>query len=440
MQSHLFISYPWQYGLVSNQEDTEGTSNLSKQDVIDILNDESSDNKSEKDEPIVLDLEEDGNSEKKEKELKAQKDEDEEDEEESDEDSDDDDEDEKPIGDEEEDRELELVVPVSKKQILKKYPKLFEDFPHLEQAYYAEQQYTELFGTLDDAKEVVEKAKILDNVEEELRSGSAEGVLKTIKEQDKEGFNKLVDNYMENLRSVDENAFYHVVSGMFKSGISQLIKEAKATNNEERRELLEQTALIWNQFFFGKSEFEPHKRLSGEPEKKDDSVKKEREDWNKQRLETAVRELGERVDNSIKSTIDKHIDPKGIMSPYVKKNAVREAVQKINHLISIDKRFQLLKDKGWKEAMGKSLSNDSVDAIRRMYLGRAKALIPQVIKSIQREVLSKTDRQNNNSRSGHNPIRRISASSTREETNRGQHKEVPRGLSTFEFLNKELGD
>lgn len=41
--------------------------------------------------------------------------------------------------------DLELTTPVRRKEILKKYPTLFKDFPYLEKAYYREQQFTKYF-------------------------------------------------------------------------------------------------------------------------------------------------------------------------------------------------------------------------------------------------------------------------------------------------------
>src|SRR5258708_7422068 len=84
--------------------------------------------------------------------------------------------------------ELDLVVPARKKEILAKYPSLFKDFPYLERAYYVDRQYTELFGTIADAKQVIERAGILSSFEEQLQSGNTENILKTVKDSDPNAF------------------------------------------------------------------------------------------------------------------------------------------------------------------------------------------------------------------------------------------------------------
>src|SRR5215510_11268328 len=42
------------------------------------------------------------------------------------------------------DENLELALPVRRKEILAKYPDIFKDFPYLEKAYYREQAYAEV--------------------------------------------------------------------------------------------------------------------------------------------------------------------------------------------------------------------------------------------------------------------------------------------------------
>src|SRR4030095_17039531 len=57
---------------------------------------------------------------------------------------------------------LQLVTPVRRKEILKKYPNVFKDFPYLEAAYYRDRQFTEVFSDLDNAKEALGKAESFD--------------------------------------------------------------------------------------------------------------------------------------------------------------------------------------------------------------------------------------------------------------------------------------
>src|SRR4030095_10511453 len=112
--------------------------------------------------------------------------------------------------------QLELVTPVRRREILKKYPNLFKEFPYLEKAYYREQQFTELLPTIDDAKAAVEKSQILDRFEGDLMSGNAETVLKAVQASNPKAFLKIVDDYLPTLAKVDEKAYFHVLGNVTK--------------------------------------------------------------------------------------------------------------------------------------------------------------------------------------------------------------------------------
>src|SRR5882724_84736 len=154
---------------------------------------------------------------------------------------------------------LELETPIPRREILKKYPQLFKDFPYLEKAYYREQQYTELLPTIDDARLSVEKSQTLDKFQNELMSGSVEGILKAVKETDANSFYKIADNYLPTLARVDEKAYYTVLGNIIKNTVSHMFREGERINND----VLKNAAAIVNQFVFGTSEYSGPVALSG---------------------------------------------------------------------------------------------------------------------------------------------------------------------------------
>ena len=284
----------------------------------------------------------------------------------------------------EDDEKLELRVPVRKRDILKKYPDLFKDFPYLESSYYRERQYTEIVPTIDDAKEAVRKAGILDNFEKDLMSGNTETVLDTIKKNDPEAFNKVVDNYLVTLAKVDRDAYHHVSTNIIKHAIIAMVRESKASDNKA----LETAATVLNQFIFGSSEFTPptnlHKPKNNEGE---DKLAEERKEFVKERFETSRDDLSTRIDNVLKSTIDGNIDPKGSMTSYIKKTASKDALENLQNLMNKDKGFAVIKDKLWDRALDLNFNKESMDKIKSAYLSKAKSLLPSVIKKARIEAL-----------------------------------------------------
>ena len=337
--------------------------------------------------------------------------------------------------------QLELVTPVRRREILKKYPNLFKDFPYLEKAYYREQQYTELLPTIVDAREAVEKSQTLDRFEQDVISGNTETILRAVKETDPNSFNKIVDNYLPTLKKVDENAYFHVISNVSKHTIVAMAQEAQRTKNQQ----LQAAAHILNQFVFGTSEFQPPTNLA-KPEKPEDKSREnkisEREQkFIQQRFETSRDELNTRVNNSLRNTIEAHIDPKESMSDYVRKNASRDALDTLEDIINKDSRFKNLVDKLWEKAFQEDFSKPSIDRIRSAYVSKAKTLLPSVIKKARNEALrgmGKRVREDEETTSKKGPIAAGRPRSQTPTTGRTTNaKEIPKGMSTLEFLNSD---
>jgi len=286
--------------------------------------------------------------------------------------------------DEDKDDNLDITAPPRKKEILAKFPELFKTFPFIEKILYRDKQYNELFGSFDDAKELAEKAETFNTFERDLLSGKTEDILKNVKDTDSKAFDKIVDNYLVSLHKVDKEAYFDVVNNMNKRLIQAMVEEANSAENED----LKQAALLLHQFLFGSSKFTPPKvRSSEKPEDKDSEAEKERLAYVQERFETSSQELQTKVDNTLKATISEYIDPKGVMTPYMKRNAVNDALKSIHSSLGTDSSFRRSLDKTWKAAFDAKFSKDSLDRIRALYLSRAKSGLGNAIKKARAEAL-----------------------------------------------------
>jgi hypothetical protein len=338
--------------------------------------------------------------------------------------------------------QLELVTPVRRREILKKYPALFKDFPYLEKAYYREQQFTELLPTIADAKEAVQAKQVLDNFEKDLMSGNNETILKAVKSENPQAFNKVVDNYLLTLRNVDERAYFHVLGNTLKHTIKAMVDEARSSQNEQ----LQNAALLLNQFVFGTSQYTPPENLS-KPERPEDKGKEaeitEREQrFVRQQFNATREDLNLRVNNTLRNTIQAHIDPKQSMTDYVRRNAERDALEKLEVLISNDKRFKALSDKLWEKAYQDGFSNEAKERIKSAYLSKAKTLLPSVIKEARNEAMRGIGKRVRDDSDTPEKDKKgpVLGGRPRSQTPSGKitnPKDIPKGMKTLDFL---MGD
>lgn len=412
----------------------------SADDVLDLFNDESGDDKGDKDdeEPIRK-----PRQEKKESSDKESDDEDDKEEKprrRRSEQSEDDDEGEDGEGDEidlkgaedlEDEEEIKIETPPKKKEVLEKYPKLFKEFPWFEKMMFRDRQFMELFGSFEDAKDIKADAAVLQQFEADMMKGDSTSVLKQIKENSPETFDKIVDNYLPNLYKVDQEAYYHIVGNVTK----QIIKEL---NNGGMKEV----AKGLTKFMFGKED-DPGDITSRSKEKpQNDEIKKEKEDFYKERFEVARNDLQGRVDNVLKSTINEYIDPKNEMSAFVKKNAVREALAAIHEALNGDKDFMRSLNRLWENSAKERFSQNSLNSIRSAYLGKAKGQLNGIIRNVRREALkdaAPAKRDKDEEENDERPRKRTSSSNSGSPRRRSgnDNDKRQRGESVLDFLSRD---
>lgn len=376
------------------------------------------------------DLEEEETKEDKEGEETKEEDKEEED---KDDDKDDkeDKEDEEEDEDEDEGEEEEIVVNIRRQEIVKKYPKFFKEFPGVEKAIYRDREYAELFGTIDNAKEVQERAEILDEHEKSLMRGDIQGILTAVKEGDKDAFSKLADNYLEVLGKVDQNAYFHVLGDFGKKLIISMVDKSKKTDNKQ----LQAAATLVNEHLFGTTEFQPIDKLSKSGDSSErDQLEEDRAEFMRERFETAKGSLFTRVNNIMRSFVDKNIDPKDAMTAYVKKTAMRDTMEALDEVIREDTDFMKTIDKLWGKARDAKFSEASIRKIRGVFISKAKTHLPAVIKRIRRDALKDSGKKVT-TRKRRSPDEDGRHGITSDKSSRDKSKDG-RGMSTYDFLNQ----
>lgn len=419
-----------------------------KDDVIKFLGDDD-------DEPEdIIDLD-DKKKEKKEdkKDIKDKNEEDDDkddkDDEDKDDDKDDDDEEDDELKELEEeldeledpdDDKLELTTPVSRREILKKYPKVFEDFPYLEKAYYREQQYTKHFANPSDAEAAVGQVEMLGKIENDLVAGDLTNLLKVIKATSPKSFSKMVNNYLPKLYETDEKAYNHVMGNFTKTLIYNMATKGKKNNDEE----LMQAAETLNKFIFNSDEFTPPKEF-GEDIKDDDkaadAVKQKEQETLEASFKGAVEEVTDKVRNLFKATIKGNIDPKSQMTDFVKDAATEKALSRLEGILNRDHRFKALVDRLWEQAVKENFSKDSKDKIKKAFRLKASSLLPSVLKEARTTALKGSnkskkakdeddiDDDDKNDSEGKRPKEKSNSQS--KSTKKGQ---VPAGMSSLDYL------
>ncbi len=403
---------------------------LSPDEILALLNDESDDDDNDDNNPNdpdgSIDDNDNDNTEKDDKDDKEDK----KNKLESKDDEDDDEEEDKKLDDEED----ELVTPVRRKEILAKYPNFFKDFPAVEKAYYRDQQWGELFGTLDDGREALEKAQALEGYEESLMKGDTESILQAVKDNDPDAWDNVVDDYLSTLGKVDNKAYLHVLSQVAK----EIVVSAAQAGKSGKDQKLADAAVEIHKHIFGTDQFTPHQKLGkGEEDRSGkDALAEEKQQFLQERFETAREDLSTRVNNSLRGTVEGGIDLKVSMTPYVWMDAIRDVMCMLDQIIRADTEFMKVFDSLWKKSADVKFNDASVKRIRAVYMSKAKTLLPAVIKRSRREALRGSGKGSSDTGTS-----RRSPDSSRRPTGRrkpsSERSNDGKGMSTLDFLNQD---
>ena len=164
----------------------------------------------------------------------------------------------------------------------------------------------------------------------------------------------------------------------------EMVQEANDTDNAA----LKEAALLVNQFIFGTSKFTaPQNRVDKKSDDKNDEVEQERLQFTRERFESSRDDLQSQVDKTLRATISDYIDPKGKMSPYVKKNAVADAMNYLTESVASDESVSKNLDRLWRSAFSEKFSQNSLSKIKSYYLSKAKGNLKNAILKARAEAL-----------------------------------------------------
>lgn len=291
--------------------------------------------------------------------------------------------------DKEEDKEqTEVLTRVELKDVTKKFPTLFKEFPELREAFFREQKFTELFATIEEANKVIEDADAYNELASAVMSGNTERLLSEIKENDSKAVKKFATNFLPTLHKMDGDLFLDVVSPVIDSYIKSVYNKGKQANTEEERKQLVNAAMIVRRAIFG-GEYKDIEGVSDSIIKKSDKSeedKKDDEDKNRN-LQAKYTALVQEVSNSCYGLLDKEIE-KGF--PDLKGRAKSMAVKAVKDLVGEemekDKAHLERMNRLWQREQRNGFSGTLKSSFTTTFLSKAKTLIPKYRTEVRKDL------------------------------------------------------
>ncbi len=333
-----------------------------------------------------------------------------------------------------------ILASPKRKEILKKYPNLFKDFPTIEGAIYREQQFSELFPTIADAKQAAQDIGALRSFEQDLMTGSIESTLLAVKEQDSKAFANLVspENLLSNLQKVDNEAFLNTIGFSVRSVLKNAFDRAGKIENQDDRENMELAIKYVNKFVFGENEVKgPVSRAKEEVDPKKSEYEAKIQKINEDNYKGALTSITESVDKQLRGILERSIDPKNMMSSYVKDKAIDDAMNLARKEVQSDQRFRAILTRQWQAAGKANYSPDSLNVIKKSIIAQNKSAFQSAIRRVRAEALKDNARRSNGANRSRDdrPVERGRPAASNKD--KSSTKPMERGERTVDYLMRD---
>jgi hypothetical protein len=274
------------------------------------------------------------------------------------------------------------------KDIKAAFPDLFKKFPALRESFFREQKFTEMFPTIEDAKEASTKAQVFDHIESSLMSGTSKTLLDGLEEADPRAMKKFVTGFLGEVYGKSKELYYETTRPIVDSMIRNLYSEGQRSGNEN----LTNSALNLANFLYGtptipKAEQQADNSLDQERQE----LTRREQDFIQRRAAEGRAELEDSTIKYLSSEISKGLDPK-VFSDTIRDLISEKVIAETDRIISSDGDHQRLVNSLWRRAQQQGFNRESMLRIRAAYLEKARQVMPGIRNKIRTEFLNSKKR------------------------------------------------
>jgi hypothetical protein len=296
-------------------------------------------------------------------------------------------------GDDKEDEEELVLSRVNYKDVKEKHPTFFKDFPELKHAFFREQQFTEIFPTVEEAKKAAEAQSAYEEITDAVIDGNAVKFLDELRNENPQGLETFSTNFLPALEKTNRDLYFNVVAPHVRG----FVKKVFNVGMQNKDENVQNAAKVVHKALFGGdyNDVERNDTESG-GNNKDSSVEEDKKRYFAGKYQTLYSE----VTNSCYSKLDEEIN-RGL-SDLEKEN------KGLKRLLATDIRTKVLqemdKDEAylsrmqslWRREQRLGFPGQLKTSFQTTFIAKAKSLIPKIRSEARKEALGKADNNSNN--------------------------------------------
>lgn len=275
------------------------------------------------------------------------------------------------------------------KKIKAKYPEFFKEFPDVRKAIFQNRAFSEVFPTVEEAKEVAERVRDFDEYEQQVMAGDPTLLFKSIADSGPEG-PEILEKFSMNILPTIQKFSPDLMGKMLFPHVRQIfhnaLEDAKATKNQNLIYSIGHISqYLWNSKTLPELKAMP--RIEDNPE----ALRARQEnDGLKGRLamefQTAVIETG--LDD-FRKTVDFTFNNDKRFTPIERDALVDKIVIEVRNALVKDQSYTRRINAVWRQAAQAGHDRKFVPRVVNTFLGGAKSVLPSVRATVVQNALKR---------------------------------------------------
>jgi hypothetical protein len=285
------------------------------------------------------------------------------------------------------------------RDVTKKYPKVFKDFPELKSGLFRSRQYTEIFPTIEEAREAFDRGQVLNEVEKDIfDNGSTKELLTRVRKGDEKSFKKIASSVLGEIRGISEDAYFTAIIPVLDELILTLHQSGETKSDDN----IKNAALIVNMLIHGGKTLPSGVQLGSRKnnnedeeneESKENRVEREKLDREKgdiafSRLSSAQKDVIGKVLGVLEKNLDRMISREKFGGKYVRGKLVGDVMDEVNVVLGKDTTHVRNMDLLWKKAQRLDYDDDSKKRIVSTILLKIGKILPKIQNDLEAEALA----------------------------------------------------
>jgi hypothetical protein len=271
------------------------------------------------------------------------------------------------------------------KEIIKKYPKFFKEFPGMRHTIFRMKAMDRIFSSVDEAKQTVTKHDDLLQLEDAVINAEPDKVLRGLKNIKPEAVDQWADKFLPTLYKEHRETHDRITTNLLATALRVAETAARQQNNKN----LYNSVGHLSQYLFGAEQPPEPKTTKPSPE-----LEREREALNAERQEffesqardfsADVMSTGERL---LRKEITRNLDPDNALPAFVRKSIVDNAYAEVGQALDKDEKHSQSMTELWQRANRSRYSKDAKAKLVAAYLSRAKQLVGPIKRRLVKEAV-----------------------------------------------------